>query len=239
MRVPRAAPPAAPAQPPGPGLRERKKAQTRQHISDTATHLFLERGFDAVTVAEIAGAADVSVKTVFNYFGSKEELLFDREDEVAASIRALADGRAPGTPLVDALLESLQTGYPATPWGAWSDLTDAAAIGRRAFYRMVQEHPQLRARVLLVEQRLALSVCEIVGADLGADPDDPEVLAYAQLIHGAYAAAGVEFGRSLLAGRPAAEIHRRTVTAGTTALSALRGALPAELATPRVPQITG
>ena len=49
------------------GLRERKKRQTRQHISDMATGLFLERGFDAVTIAEIAGAADVSVNTVYNY----------------------------------------------------------------------------------------------------------------------------------------------------------------------------
>ncbi|MEV6184397.1 helix-turn-helix domain-containing protein, partial [Streptomyces sp. NPDC052015] len=50
------------------GLRERKKRQARQHISDVATGLFLERGFDEVTIAEIAEAADVSVNTVYNYF---------------------------------------------------------------------------------------------------------------------------------------------------------------------------
>ena len=60
------------------GLRERKKRQTRQQISDIATGLFLERGFDAVTIAEIAEAADVSVNTVYNYFPSKEDLFFDR-----------------------------------------------------------------------------------------------------------------------------------------------------------------
>ncbi len=60
------------------GLRERKKRQTRQHISDVATGLFLERGFDAVTIAEVAEAADVSVNTVYNYFPAKEDLFLDR-----------------------------------------------------------------------------------------------------------------------------------------------------------------
>ena len=55
------------------GLRERKKRQTRQYISDVATGLFMERGFDAVTVAEVADAADVSVNTVYNYFSTKEK----------------------------------------------------------------------------------------------------------------------------------------------------------------------
>jgi AcrR family transcriptional regulator len=59
------------------GRRERKKQQTRQAISDVATRLFLERGFDAVTVAEVAKAADVAVQTVFNHFPTKEDLFFD------------------------------------------------------------------------------------------------------------------------------------------------------------------
>ncbi|GAB2572940.1 TetR/AcrR family transcriptional regulator [Kribbella endophytica] len=59
------------------GRRERKKQQTRQVISDVATELFLERGFDAVTVAEVAKAADVAVQTVFNHFPTKEDLFFD------------------------------------------------------------------------------------------------------------------------------------------------------------------
>jgi AcrR family transcriptional regulator len=59
------------------GRRERKKQQTRQVISDVATQLFLERGFDAVTVAEVAKAADVAVQTVFNHFPTKEDLFFD------------------------------------------------------------------------------------------------------------------------------------------------------------------
>lgn len=208
------------------GLRERKKAQTRQHISDVATRLFLERGFDEVTVAEIAGAADVSVKTIFNYFGSKEELLFDREDEIATSVERLAERRAPGESLVDVLLRAVEQGYPALSWADWDDLTDDAVHPRRSYYRMIDEHPHLRARMLLIEQLVARSIRRIVAADLGLEEDDPRVIAYGQLIHAAYAATGVEFQRSLLAGRPAAEIRARCITAGTTALRTIGGALP-------------
>ena len=61
-----------------PGLRERKKQQVRERISGIATMLFFERGFEAVSVAEIAEAAGVSKMTVFNYFPRKEDLFFDR-----------------------------------------------------------------------------------------------------------------------------------------------------------------
>src|ERR1700678_910530 len=78
-----------------PGLRERKKANTRLAISNVATKLFIERGFDDVTVAEVASAADVSVATIFNYFETKEELFFDREGEIIeAQCRVLVERKA-------------------------------------------------------------------------------------------------------------------------------------------------
>lgn len=80
------------------GLRERKKRQTKQRISDIATGLFLERGFTAVTVAEIAEAADVSVNTVYNYFPAKEDLFLDRMEGITHRLARMIRGRDEGSP---------------------------------------------------------------------------------------------------------------------------------------------
>ncbi len=103
------------------GRRERKKQQTRQAISDVATALFMERGFDAVTVAEVARAADVAVQTVFNHFPTKEDLFFDEPGWWKGPAQAILE--APdGTDQVDALerhyldeiRERLEAGHLAT-----------------------------------------------------------------------------------------------------------------------------
>lgn len=85
------------------GRRERKKAATRSAIVDAAASLFLERGFDAVTVREIADEADVSPKTVFTHFPQKEALVFSDEDERHDRLVAAVGDRAPGTTISDAL----------------------------------------------------------------------------------------------------------------------------------------
>src|SRR5215212_2940176 len=84
-----------------PGLRERKKRAARQAIAATARRLFAERGYDAVTVAEVAVAADVSEKTVFNHFATKEDLAFAGREEGIARLVADITGRPPGTPVLD------------------------------------------------------------------------------------------------------------------------------------------
>uniref|UniRef100_UPI003F497F95 TetR/AcrR family transcriptional regulator n=1 Tax=Nonomuraea bangladeshensis TaxID=404385 RepID=UPI003F497F95 len=85
------------------GRRERKKAATRAAILDAATALFLERGFDGVSVREIADKADVSPKTVFTHFPQKEALVFSDEDERHERLVAAVSARAPGTTISDAL----------------------------------------------------------------------------------------------------------------------------------------
>jgi AcrR family transcriptional regulator len=200
------------------GLRERKKAQTRQHISDTATRLFLNRGFDEVTVAEIAAGADVSVKTVFNYFGSKEDLLFDREDEWVACVGALA-ASAPEVGIVPLLLRDVGVRYPALPFGEWAQFTDRAAESRRRFYRLVHEHEGLHARLLVMHARMAANTRSVVARALGRDEDDPAALAAGELVHAAYTCTGREFTRCLLGSIAPAETARRAIAAGTEALS--------------------
>src|SRR5579859_7317129 len=87
------------------GLRERKKRLMRQQLSDTATAMFLERGFDAVRVAEVAAACGVSEKTVFNYFPVKEALVMDRLEAALGALKAgLAD---PALTPVEAMLSIL------------------------------------------------------------------------------------------------------------------------------------
>ena len=85
------------------GLREKKKAKTRKLISDIARDLFLEKGYGAVTVAEIAEKAEVAVTTLFNYFPTKESLIFDLEDEIENDILATIRERSTNQSILDAL----------------------------------------------------------------------------------------------------------------------------------------
>src|ERR1051325_5474370 len=78
------------------GLRERKKAETRQHIATTARQLFGARGFEDVTVAEVAVAADVSEATVFNYFPSKEDLFYSGLEAFETAMLEAIRERPPG-----------------------------------------------------------------------------------------------------------------------------------------------
>src|SRR5882757_6013689 len=83
----------------GEGLRERKKKAMREHISDTATRLFIARGFEQVTVDEVAAAASVSKMTVFNYFTRKEDLFFDRTDDAQQLLRGALGHRGRLSPI--------------------------------------------------------------------------------------------------------------------------------------------
>lgn len=85
------------------GLRETKKAKTRKHISDIARDLFIEKGYESVTTAEIAAKAEVAVQTLFNYFPTKESLLFDLEDEIDVDIVVAIRERKKGQTILEAL----------------------------------------------------------------------------------------------------------------------------------------
>ena len=103
------------ARDPNEGLRERKKRQVRQRISNVATAMFLVHGFDNVTVAQIAAASDVSEQTVFNYFPTKESMFFDRTEPM---INAVADAvRERGNAsLVEVVVESIASEIHPRRW---------------------------------------------------------------------------------------------------------------------------
>ncbi|MGH3266652.1 MAG: TetR/AcrR family transcriptional regulator, partial [Trebonia sp.] len=95
-----------------PGLRERKKRQTRERIAQVALQLFAERGYEHTTLAEIADAADVSKRTIFAYFDGKEDILFSDVPALLEQLRQTLEQRPPGSTTVDALREFLFSGAP-------------------------------------------------------------------------------------------------------------------------------
>jgi AcrR family transcriptional regulator len=147
------------------GLRERKKEQTRAAIADAALQLFAERGFDAVTVAEVAAAADVSTATVFNYFATKEDLLYSRfeafEDELLGAIRE----RSPGQSVLDAFGAFI---LDRARMGAARDLGARVAVTAR----IVSNSPALLARERQIVARYADALAELLAEETGATLDD-------------------------------------------------------------------
>jgi AcrR family transcriptional regulator len=152
-------------------LRERKKRETRQHISDVATGLFLEHGFDEVRVADVATAAGVSEKTVYNYFETKEALLLDREPEMERSLRtALGPGATTSSPIeamVQVILAELDDFYTL-----WGDGDGFRSVLR--FSALIEETPSLRAAQRDMMDRLAQVAAEAMAERAGVDPQDPE-----------------------------------------------------------------
>jgi len=123
-----------------PGLRERKKQRTREQLVRVSTRLFAERGFENVTVAEIAVAADVSKMTVFNYFPFKEDLVFDVHERMAESLARAVRERAVGRSALRGLREAY---LAALAGGGGTVLTGRVSA---EFARLVRDSPRLRSR---------------------------------------------------------------------------------------------
>jgi AcrR family transcriptional regulator len=154
-------------------LRERKKARTRQRLSDTATLMFLARGFDAVRVTEIAAACEVSEKTVYNYFPTKESLVLDRWASTAQALQAaLAD---PSTNPVDAICRVLAGELAAlTSWLAAQSDPAAAVESVRQFSELIATTPALRAYNNETMNELVGMAAERLALRAGLAADDPE-----------------------------------------------------------------
>jgi AcrR family transcriptional regulator len=157
---------------PGEGLRDRKKRQTRASISDTATRMFLERGFDQVRVAEVAAACGVSEKTVFNYFPTKESLLFDREEDMARNIREALGRRDTGMSPIAAATEVAGRELDAIALHLAAGGPDHGTMQR--FGDLVDSTPSLQAAQLAMMERLVQVAAEAMAERAGVDPEAPE-----------------------------------------------------------------
>lgn len=156
-------------------LRARKKRLTRQLISDTATALFLQHGFDEVRVADVAEASGVSEKTVYNYFPTKESLLFDREPEMVATVRRALGPDAPDGSPVEALVAEIRIDVEAmTRWWAKLPTDESPAEMLQRFWELVEATPALRAAEHDMMDRVTRVAAEELSARAGVDPLDPE-----------------------------------------------------------------
>jgi AcrR family transcriptional regulator len=156
--------------------RSRKRLATRQAISDAATRLFIERGFDQVTVDEIAEAADVGRMTVFNHFPRKEDMFFDldagaREDMLAA----LLQRDASLAPIEALRLFAQQVVREQKPYVRFFS-------GSQRFFETIEASESLKARARAIRDELAHLVAMALAQSVGRSPEDPDALLAASLL---------------------------------------------------------
>jgi AcrR family transcriptional regulator len=186
-----------------PNRGDRGGSKTRAHIADVATGLFLDRGFDDVTIVEVAAAAGVSKVTVFKHFDRKEDLLLDRLPDVVEIARAAVRERPDEVSAVEAIRQTLLT--LAEERHGLSALDD----GIEPFLRIVVEAPTLIARLRVFEHEVEAALAEELAADERFSGDSALLAA---LVVAAYRIVAVATVRRRLAGDELADVaaaHRR------------------------------
>jgi AcrR family transcriptional regulator len=192
-----------------PGLRERKKQQTRQLLADTARRLFVERGFERVPIAEIARAADVSEATVFNYFPSKEDLVYARMEVFEEELLAAVRDRPPDEPISAAFGR-----FVLRPRGLLAAPDPAAARDLADVTRMIARSPALLERERRIFDRYTDSLAALIASEMGVGPDDPAAWVAANALMGVH--------RALI------DLVRRRIAGGDTDLDRLAADVRAE-----------
>jgi len=160
------------------GLRERKKEQTRRHIAENARRLFSERGFERVTIAEVAQAADVAVQTVFNYFPTKEDLVYWRLTSFEEDLLAAVRERGPGV----SAIEAFQT-FLLAQEGLLGKHDPEARAELTSFTRMIIESPALLGRERQIFAGYTAALARLLAEETGVPADDvrPHVAAAAMV----------------------------------------------------------
>jgi AcrR family transcriptional regulator len=201
------------------GLRDRKKARTRSLIAETAMDLFAARGFDGVTIVEVAEAAEVGVTTVFNYFPTKEDLFYDRQDDVVEHLSRVVRSRRATESFTDACRRDMRELIAARDWRA--GLVPAMVD----FYRLVDRSPALQARARLMVDRSVAHLAATIADELTLAIDDIVVVAAAGVLTALRSSLLDQARRDSLAGLPTEAIARRLVEATEQAFDLLGGEL--------------
>lgn len=194
---------------PKPGLRERKKQQTRDTIARVALELFAERGYDETTLAEIAEAANVSPRTIFSYFESKEEILFCEAPGQVDEVKDALAQRPEGSTTIDTLRDLLYSMPPPD---------ELAKLRKQAVTSSPALKLKMRARVAELEPVLVESFAK----DLGSDPDDVRALLIAASATAAFTAVHDRL-EAEFEGRPIS--HERVMVIVDGVFEFLRGGL--------------
>jgi AcrR family transcriptional regulator len=203
------------------GRRERKKLQTRQLLSDTARRLFAERGFEQVSVAEVAREADVAEATVFNYFPTKEDLVFSGlerfEDELLAAVRDRPRG--------ESILQAFGR-FVLEPRGFLAAGDEQSAQRLLEVSRMIAQSPALLAREQQVFARYTTSLAQLIAEETRAAGDDPRPVVVAAALIGIHRALIDHVRLHILARNDdLARLARSTRAAGRKALALLERGL--------------
>ena len=176
-------------------LRSRKRLATRQGISNVATRLFAKRGFDHVTVDEIATAADVGRKTVFNYFPRKEDMFFDRDEEGREVLREALRQRDPRVAPIETLrLLAHRLVAEHSPYVDFSARSEG-------FIETIQGSETLKARARAIRDELAEVVTVALSECFGRDPTDPDAHLAAGLLLATWTVAFIRAHRTFRQGR--------------------------------------
>jgi AcrR family transcriptional regulator len=202
----------------GPGLRERKKQQTRRLIYETAARLFAERGFEAVTVAEVARTADVSEVTVFNYFPTKEDLFFAGMQFFEERLLEAVRERAADEPVLTAFQRLVVDGCRDL-----GTTERAEAIARAA--TLIGASPALRVREGQIVARYTHELADLLAEETGASPNEVEPVAVATALMGVQRALVGYVRNRVLAGRRGARLAADARAQATRAFARLHNGL--------------
>jgi AcrR family transcriptional regulator len=202
------------------GLRERKKERTRQLIADTAWRLFAERGFDHVPVTEIARAAEVSEATVFNYFATKEDLVFGRMEAFEEELLGALKDREPGESIAQAFGR-----FVLKPRGYLASDDPGANEGMRTVACVITSSPALIAREREILEGYTSALAAQIARERGMAADDVESWVIANALIGLHRALISYAHRQALAGLDNRRIARNLRTHGKRALAILEQGL--------------